>query len=666
MANTEVGSAYVTIYPQTDGNFSKQVGQSMGDDIGGGLSAKAVAIGNILSNAAMSAASAVGEQFSNAFWNYADYEQLVGGVDTLFKDASSTVQENAKNAFKTAGLSANEYMENVTSFSASLISSVGGDTAKAAEIADKAMVDMSDNANKMGSDMQSITNAYQGFAKQNYTMLDNLKLGYGGTKEEMQRLLDDAGKIAGVEFNIDSYADVIEAIHVMQESMDITGTTMKEGSTTISGSINQLKGAWDNFLTALGDGGATMDMDKVINDLFESIGAVASNVIPALMRVAQSIAESMPEILGMAFESLKTIVSDGIRSMFGDEAAATFDEAITGLSTNVQEAFGAITSVIESLAPVVMGLWETISATFPDIYEIISTAFNEVSEIVQTVWPYVQDVIVAAVNAIQAIIEVAWPLIKSIVETAMEGMSAIIQTVWPVILQIVETAMNGIEAAIRAIEPIVNFVQGVFDGVRSAIENPTEAAQGFVEGATSAIDSAFQALEPIVSTVSGIFDGVRSAIEDPIGTAQGFIEDAMSTIESIINGLDLSLPDIALPHFSVYGGEFPWGIGGQGSPPEFSVSWYAKGGFVDGATLIGAGERGPEMILPRTGRLMDEFASAVSDRVHDGGGIDVDDLIDALQNMRFVLNIDGRAFAEATVDEIDRAFGAKSRRAMAR
>ena len=228
-----------------------------------------------------------------------------------------------------------------------------------------------------------------------------------------------------------------------------------------------------------------------------------------------------------------------------------------------------------------------------------------------------QSVIEATVSAIQAIIEVAWPLIKNIVETAMQGTSAIIQTVWPVILGIVENAMNGIETAIRAIEPIVDFI-------------------------------------------SGIFDGVRAAIEDPIGTAQGFIEDAMSTIEGIIHGLDLSLPHIALPEFIIDGGQFPWGIGGEGYAPTFDVIWHAKGGFVDGATLIGAGERGPEMILPRTGRLMDEFASAVSERME--GGDEVTELLRQLLAKTGTVFLDGKPVGRVLAPIIDAEFGTTARR----
>lgn len=200
----------------------------------------------------------VGKQ---AIAGYADYEQLVGGVETLFKDSSGVVENYANNAYKTAGLSANQYMETVTSFSASLLQSLNGDTAKSAQVADKAITDMSDNANKMGTSMESIQNAYQGFAKQNYTMLDNLKLGYGGTKSEMERLIADANKLAkeqgkAGDMTINSYADIVEAIHLVQDSMGITGTTAKEASTTIQGSVNSMKSAWDNLLVGVADDNA--------------------------------------------------------------------------------------------------------------------------------------------------------------------------------------------------------------------------------------------------------------------------------------------------------------------------------------------------------------------------------------------------------------------------
>ena len=238
---TEAGDAA----NDSEGKFSKLGSVLKG--IGAAMGAVAAAAG--------AAAVKLGKEVISA---YADYEQLVGGVDTLFKDSSQKLQQYAANAYKTSGMSANDYMETVTSFSASLIASLGGDTQKAVEYADMAITDMSDNANKMGTDMASIQNAYQGFAKQNYTMLDNLKLGYGGTKSEMERLLADAQAISGVKYNIDSYADVVKAIHVIQTGMDITGTTAKEAEHTISGSVSSMRAALKNLLVGFGDANADM------------------------------------------------------------------------------------------------------------------------------------------------------------------------------------------------------------------------------------------------------------------------------------------------------------------------------------------------------------------------------------------------------------------------
>lgn len=248
------------------------------------LGTVAVAVGAAVGTAALSATTAVTKMAVSA---YADYEQLVGGVDTLFKDSSAKVQEYAANAYRTAGLSANQYMETVTSFSASLLQSLGGDTAKAADVADMAITDMSDNANKMGTSMEMIQNAYQGFAKQNYTMLDNLKLGYGGTKEEMQRLLDDASKLSGVKYDMSNLNDVYEAIHVVQTELGITGTTALEASETISGSFASMKSAWQNFLVGLADG--NQNMDALTQNLATSIKTVGENLVPRIITTVKSI-----------------------------------------------------------------------------------------------------------------------------------------------------------------------------------------------------------------------------------------------------------------------------------------------------------------------------------------------------------------------------------------
>lgn len=263
------------------------------------------------------AAVAVGKAAVSA---YADYEQLVGGVDTLFKGASKTVQNFADEAFKSAGMSANEYMETVTGFSASLIQSLGGDTDKAAKVANQAVIDMSDNANKMGSDIGSIQNAYQGFAKQNYTMLDNLKLGFGGTKEEMQRLLTEAEKISGVKYDISNFADVTEAIHVIQTEMGITGTTAKEAAQTISGSIASTKSAISNLIAGLGNSNA--GLEKLVRNVVDSAKNVISNLIPVIGNIAKSLViviRIMAEEIGKALlnalpESLRKKLESAISS----------------------------------------------------------------------------------------------------------------------------------------------------------------------------------------------------------------------------------------------------------------------------------------------------------------------------------------------------------------
>ena len=301
--------------------------------------------------------------------NYAEYEQLVGGVETLFKKSSDTVMKYAENAYKTAGLSANEYMETVTSFSASLLQSLGGDTEKAAKAADQAITDMSDNANKMGTSMEMIQNAYQGFAKQNYTMLDNLKLGYGGTKEEMERLLQDAEKLSGQKFDISSYADIVEAIHVVQTEMGITGTTAKEAATTISGSAGMMKAAWQNFMTGIADDNA--DFSTLTNNLVSSVSTFASNIIPrvqtALGGVGELVVQLLPVITDGLGNMLNTVVPDLINVAgevintlvvaFSENAPYLIQSAIEllfvlgdGLIQNAPILIDAVLGMIDSLA----------------------------------------------------------------------------------------------------------------------------------------------------------------------------------------------------------------------------------------------------------------------------------------------------------------------------
>lgn len=288
---------------------------SFGDIVKANLTSEAIIAG------VKAVANGIKDITKAAVESYAQYEQLVGGVDTLFGDSSKKVQEYADNAYKTAGMSSNDYMETVTSFSASLLQSLGGDTDKAAEAANQALTDMSDNANKMGTDMSSIQNAYQGFAKGNYGMLDNLKLGYGGTKEEMERLLSDAEKLSGQKYDISSLSDVYDAVHAVQTEMGITGTTAKEASETISGSMDTAKAAWQNFLTGLGSG---EDITGVTQNLIDSVLTVGENLLPVVGQTVESIftalrnfiVEKLPEMAQSGADAInefaKSVRENGI------------------------------------------------------------------------------------------------------------------------------------------------------------------------------------------------------------------------------------------------------------------------------------------------------------------------------------------------------------------
>ena len=528
MANTEVGSAYVTVYPQTDGKFSNKVGKDIGSNVEKGLSAKTVAIGNLISTgitkAAGLAAEGIGSVIGGAMSNFADYEQLTGGIETLFKDSADMVKEYASQAYQSAGLSANEYMDTVTSFSASLLQSLGGDTEAAARYADMAVRDMSDNANKMGTDMASIQNAYQGFAKQNYTMLDNLKLGYGGTKSEMERLLADAEAISGVHYDISQYADVVEAIHVVQTEMGITGTTAEEAAQTISGSVNAMKASWQNWLTALATD--DVDMSQATDALLDSITTVASNVIPRLANVASSIIASLPDIasrIADAIPQLGGMISDAFSDMMADafgadiDVGGAFGGAIDGIASTFESMMPVIEDIVSNVGTIIEGL-------APIVEDVADTIGTTVSAVMETVLPIIDSITSAVADnmpTIQAVVGTVMDFLQTNVTSNLAGVQAVFETVWPIICSVVDTA--------------VGIIKGAIDGLRA-----------------------------VVDTVSSIFEGVKHAIEDPMGTAQSIVEGAISTIEGIISGANLQLPSIPLPHFNIDGGEAPWGIGGAG------------------------------------------------------------------------------------------------------
>lgn len=363
--------------------------ETLAGKLKGGL-ATAAKVGGAAIAAAHAAAVAITKQ---AVENYGEYEQLVGGVETLFKSSADTVMQYAANAYQTAGMSANEYMNTVTAFSASLLQSMGNDTDAAAEKANLAITDMSDNANKMGSSMESIQNAYSGFAKQNYTMLDNLKLGYGGTKEEMQRLLDDANALNAAQGNytnytIDSYADVVDAIHTVQTEMGITGTTQLEASTTIQGSIASMKAAYDNFITGLGDENA--DMAELTTNLLGSTVTVAENLLPVVEKILENIGvvvqEKGPEMIekfvGYAIEKLPQVIELGMKmvlaivSGLANNLPQIVRSVLDMMATIVKTFVSSLPDIVGVGKQIVKGLWEGIKAMGGWIKEKVGSFFS--------------------------------------------------------------------------------------------------------------------------------------------------------------------------------------------------------------------------------------------------------------------------------------------------
>ncbi len=323
-----------------------------------GLKGVAVAVGTVASAFAGIVTASVKAR--------GELEQQIGGVETLFKNSADKVIKNANNAFKTAGMSANEYMQNVTSFSASLLQSVAGDTNKAADIADMAMVDMADNANKMGTSMEAIQFAYQGFAKQNYTMLDNLKLGYGGTKTEMERLLKDAQKLTGVKYDINNLSDVYNAIHVIQKELGITGTTAKEASETLQGSLASAKASWDNFLSGSGDLGQVVES---VNTALANIIRIVGEATPSII---ENIVKTLPQILEMGGKLLQQLAQGIINNLpqLTETTLQIIQTLMTGLISNLPQIIQAGMQMITQL---ISGIAQMLPQLIPQAVECIIT-----------------------------------------------------------------------------------------------------------------------------------------------------------------------------------------------------------------------------------------------------------------------------------------------------
>lgn len=448
---------------------------SMGEKLSG-VGEKA---GIKLAAAGTAAVAAVGKLTSSAVQAYADYEQLTGGVETLFKGSSSIVMDYAADAYKTAGVSANQYMEITTSFSASLLQGLGGDTAKAAEIANMAMVDMSDNANKMGTDFDSIQDAYQGFAKQNYTMLDNLKLGYGGTASEMARLINDSGvlgdsmKVTANTVNNVSFDKMVEAIHKVQENMDITGTTALEASTTISGSLNSMKAAWENMLTGVADD--SQDFDKLIDNLVTSATTFGANVLPRIEIALDGIVKLVNELAPKILSALPGIAG----------------KLLPGL---IKTATNLVVSLAKMLPELVKILVQTVIDTLPELMNSIAEALP--------------DIITGVVDAIMVIAELI-----SNPENIQKMVQGFINLMMALVQNMPRITMALVNALPVIIDGILNFLLDP-NNILMMVGAAFQLFMGMVTGA-------FQILGTLLGTVGSIIGSVIGHIGSFIGEIIG-------------------------------------------------------------------------------------------------------------------------------------------------
>lgn len=628
----DVGSAYVTLMPSMRGfaNDIKaqfgQAGNEGGKSFGSGLTAgilggsgaarsalssiggAAVAAGKLAVAGLGAVTGAVTAVGGAALGAYADYEQLSGGVETLFGSSASTLKGYADEAYRTAGMSANQYMTQATSFAASLVQSVGGDTAKAAEYANMAMIDMSDNVNKMGSDMQSVQDAYQGFAKQNFTMLDNLKLGYGGTKEEMQRLIADANKLRAeqgktADLTIDSYADIVEAIHTVQEEMGITGTTAKEASTTISGSIGMAKAAWTNFLTGLGRD--DVDFSQLTNQLLESIGAVAKNVAPRVAIIGKSIIQAFPSVLSGLGSVLAPIVSEALSTAWNiavqalaglgiklptvdsSQFMAAFQQVASFVGAAIDGIKGAVSTLASAFAPAFAAMQAALAPIIAQVSSALLPALSVIGAALGNLAAAVLPVISAAIQAMAPVIATAIGAVVSLASTISTGLAPVI---------------NGIASLIQAVLPVI---QQLFTQWGASIQAVVSAAFTFVE---SVVTSAMNVINAVIGTVlaliKGDWEGVWSGVLNILQVVwDGMIATVQSCIQLVSSTIDSAL-------------SFIKGV--------WNSAWSALGSFLDSAwdgfvsAVTGGNEQVMSILGGLPGKIIGLFADAGSWLIDSG------------------------------------------------
>lgn len=518
----------------SEGKFSK---------LGGTLKTVGIAMGAVVTAAAAAAVS-LGKAVVEA---YGEYEQLVGGIDTLFKDSSAMMQEYANNAYKTAGMSANDYMSTVTSFSASLIQSLGGDTEAAVKYADMAITDMADNANKMGTDISLIQNAYQGFAKQNYTMLDNLKLGYGGTKTEMERLLADAQAISGIEYDVSSYADVVEAIHVIQESMGVAGATAAEAEHTIEGSMNSMKAAIDNLI--VGFGNADADIEQLCSNVVDAFQDVLTNITPVIENIISALPTALNTLIATVGELLPTLLETVVNlfSQVLNTLLTLLPElipvVIQALLTIVNTLIENLPLLVDAAIQIVMSLVQGIATALPTL---IPTAVQAVITIVQSLIDSLPMILDAALQIITGLADGLLAAIPVLIAALPEVIDSIITFLLDSIPQIIDTGIKLLTSLVEALPEIITaIVEAIPKIIDSIINAVLDAIPLIIEAGIKLLVSLIQALPQIITTIVQAIPEIISGIVNAlIGNIDKIIMAGVELFVALIENLPTIIVEI--------------------------------------------------------------------------------------------------------------------------
>lgn len=521
--------------------------KSLSSKIGSMAKTSATAVAGMVTAATTAVATLAGLSVKK----YAEYEQLTGGVETLFKNSSDKVMEYANNAYKAAGMSANEYMNTITGFAASLLQGLGGDTEKAAKIGNMAVEDMADNANKMGTSIELIQNAYQGFAKQNYTMLDNLKLGFGGTKEEMQRLLQEASKISGIKYDISNFSDIIEAIHVIQNEMGITGTTAKEAASTIEGSLSMTKSAWTNLLTGIADDSA--DFDKLVDNLVNSVGTLGENLLPRIEIAINGIGKLIDKLLPSIINKIPELISSILPGMVQAGINVT-----SSLVNGIVESLPMLLEIgLQALTTLGKGIAKNLPTLIPTIVNLMVSMCDMMIENLPLIVDVAIDIILALVqglvSALPTLIAEVPRIINSFANAIYNALPQILMAGIQIIGMLIKGLIQSIPTLVANIPQIImaivnvftlmnwasigkNLITGIGNGIKSMVSNIGTVAKFTAESVVNGIKGIFTSGGSIGrNLISWVTNGISSSVGNLVQAAKNVAISAIQGLKNILS-----------------------------------------------------------------------------------------------------------------------------------